>query len=216
MLKRYVSQMHNEQKGITGLETAIILIAFVVVASVFAYTVLTAGIFAAERGEEAVHAGLEGARASIVTVGGIIASGNTTPPDNVAAHHVTGLTFTLTNAVGGEPINFTVPTGNITEGVAAADATNVVVISYVDQHQHVSDLLWSRTPLGEDDGDYLLEPGEKFQITITNLRAGADGPLTTALGTDHMFTIEIKPPVGAVLTLERTTPAVIDPIMNLN
>ncbi|MCL0080248.1 hypothetical protein M1O18_05035 [Dehalococcoidia bacterium] len=211
MLKRYVSQMHREQKGITGLETAIILIAFVVVASVFAYTVLTAGIFAAERGEEAVHAGLEGARASIVTVGGIVASGNTTAPE-----HVTSLTFTVANAVGGEPINFTVPTGNITEGVAAADATNVVVISYVDQHQHVSDLLWTKTPLGDDDGDYLLEPGEKFQITITNLRAGADGPLTTALGTDHIFTIEIKPPVGAVLTLERTTPSNIDPIMNLN
>jgi len=215
MLKRYMSRMHNEQKGITGLETAIILIAFVVVASVFAYTVLTAGIFAAERGEEAVHAGLEGARASIVTSGGIIASGDTT--GNVTdAHHVTGLTFTLTNAIGGEPIDFTVPTGNVTEGVADGDAVNVVVMSFIDQHQHVSDLLWTRVPLGEDDDDDLLEVGEKFQITIENLRYGAAGPLTTALGTDHMFTIEIKPPVGAVLTLERTTPAVIDPIMNLN
>jgi flagellin FlaB len=33
------------EKGITGLETAIILIAFVVVASVFAYTVLVGGIY---------------------------------------------------------------------------------------------------------------------------------------------------------------------------
>ena len=42
------------QKGITGLETAIILIAFVTVAAVLAYTVLSAGIFSSERGKEAV------------------------------------------------------------------------------------------------------------------------------------------------------------------
>jgi flagellin-like protein len=34
----------SSQRGITGLETAIILIAFVVVASVFAFTVLSTGI----------------------------------------------------------------------------------------------------------------------------------------------------------------------------
>ena len=41
------NQLTRNQRGITGLETAIILIAFVVVASVFAYTVLSAGIFSA-------------------------------------------------------------------------------------------------------------------------------------------------------------------------
>jgi len=45
------------QRGITGLETAIILIAFVVVASVFAFTVLSTGIFSSERSKETVHAG---------------------------------------------------------------------------------------------------------------------------------------------------------------
>ncbi|MDY6911822.1 MAG: archaellin/type IV pilin N-terminal domain-containing protein, partial [Chloroflexota bacterium] len=34
-----MKQINTNQKGITGLETAIILIAFVVVAAVFAYTV---------------------------------------------------------------------------------------------------------------------------------------------------------------------------------
>ncbi|MBT5320698.1 MAG: flagellin, partial [Chloroflexi bacterium] len=50
--------MDNGQRGITGLETAIILIAFVVVASVFAFTVLSTGIFASERSKETVFAGL--------------------------------------------------------------------------------------------------------------------------------------------------------------
>jgi len=56
--------MLKQERGVTGLETAIILIAFVVVASVFAFTVLSTGIFSAERGKETIHAGLKGARSS--------------------------------------------------------------------------------------------------------------------------------------------------------
>jgi len=65
----------REERGITGLETAIILIAFVVVASVFAYTVLSAGIFSSERGKETIHAGLKEARGSLELKGGVIAFG---------------------------------------------------------------------------------------------------------------------------------------------
>jgi len=212
MLKRYLSRIHSEQKGITGLETAIILIAFVVVASVFAYTVLGAGLFAAERGREAVHAGLDVARATVSLRGGLIARGNTTPP--VADRHVNQLVFTVSKAVGGEPINFVPPTMNVTSGRAAAGSVNVVVISYVDLHQHVADLAWTWLPIGAHDGDNLLEAGEKFQITIPGL-AAALGTGAHQLRADRTFTIEVKPPVGAVLTLERTIPAVIDSIMDL-
>ena len=59
-------QYHNEtlaaivqrQQGVTGLETAIILMAFVVVASIYAFTVLSTGIFSADKGKETIHAGL--------------------------------------------------------------------------------------------------------------------------------------------------------------
>ena len=61
------------ERGITGLETAIILIAFVVVASVFAFTVLSTGIFASERSKETVFAGLEEAKSSIEPRGSVIA-----------------------------------------------------------------------------------------------------------------------------------------------
>lgn len=71
MQDRLLRRIRRDQSGITGLETAIILIAFVVVASVFAYTVLSAGIFSSERGKEAIHAGLEGARSSMEIVGSV-------------------------------------------------------------------------------------------------------------------------------------------------
>ena len=56
---RTMRELRRSEKGVTGLETAIVLIAFLTVASVFAYSVLTAGIFAAERGKETIHKGLE-------------------------------------------------------------------------------------------------------------------------------------------------------------
>ncbi len=37
-----------DQRGVTGLETAIVMIAFVVVASVFAFSVLSIGLLSAE------------------------------------------------------------------------------------------------------------------------------------------------------------------------
>ena len=67
--------LRRSERGVTGLETAIILIAFVVVASVFAFTVLSTGIFAAERGKETVFAGLAQARGSIELKGSVIANG---------------------------------------------------------------------------------------------------------------------------------------------
>ena len=65
------------QGGVTGLETAIILIAFVVVASVFAFTVLSTGIFSAERGKETLFAGLKEAQGSLGMQGSVVANGVT-------------------------------------------------------------------------------------------------------------------------------------------
>ena len=68
-------KLFRQERGVTGLETAIILIAFVVVASVFAFTVLSTGIFSAERGKETIHAGLTGARSSMELKGSIVSNG---------------------------------------------------------------------------------------------------------------------------------------------
>ena len=47
----------RDESGITALETAIILIAFVVVASVFAFTILSAGTSSTEKSKAAIYAG---------------------------------------------------------------------------------------------------------------------------------------------------------------
>jgi len=213
MLKR----LFKSEKGITGLETAIILIAFVVVAAVFAYTVLSAGLFSTQKSQEAVYAGLQEAQSTVKLEGAIIGKAAVTTETGYLGQ----LTFTLSNALDGEPIDFKQPTADVTTGIAANGSSNVVVISYIDQSQKVEDLYWTYSPLGSADADDLLEPGEKFQITVGGASdvAGA-GNLVNALNPNltinKTFSIQVKGPKGAVLTMERTTPPFFDSVISLN
>ena len=199
MLKRLVKTMRRDERGITGLETAIILIAFVVVASVFAYTVLSAGIFSSQKGQEAVYTGLQHARSTLELKGDVVAVSNGTA--------VQSLVICVASALNGEKIDLTEPiNGN---GTAGNGSANVVVVSYASKSQRVDDLAWTQTQLGKGNGDDMLDPGETFEITI-NL-TGVEN-----IGTYHTFNVEIKPPVGSVLVMERTTPAALSDYMILH
>ena len=212
MLKKFL----RREKGITGLETAIILIAFVVVAAVFAYTTLSAGLFSTQKSQEAVYSGLKEAQSTLELKGNVIATANGTGSNGV----VKQVSFTVSNVLGGEAIDFTAPTADTATGVAASGSSNKVVINYVDQNQTVNDLYWTVTKLGGSDADDLLENNEKFKITIGDTTEGAGAgnlidALTTDLDINTEFSLIIQTPVGAVLEIERTIPAYIDAIMNL-
>jgi flagellin FlaB len=211
MLKKFL----GKEKGITGLETAIILIAFVVVAAVFAYTVLSAGLFSTQQAQEAVYSGLQEAQSSLELKGAVTASGNTVG----AAGKVQQISFVVSNVLGGESVDFTPPSGGAL-GIANGTAHRVI-INYLDSNQEATNLYWTVNTLGTDDGDYLLEPGEKFQVTIggpSNI-AGAGNLLNAVtvpqLTSNTGFTLTVVPPAGAILVIQRVTPPYVDTIMNL-
>jgi len=217
MLEGILKNMRKGERGITGLETAIILIAFVVVAAVFAYTTLSAGLFATQKSQEAVFSGLKSTQATLKLSGGVIATANSTG----ASGTIKQISFTVSNVLGGEAIDFTAPTADSDNtGLADSSSNNVVVISYVDMYQQYNDLYWTLTKLGNADDDDLLESNEKFEITIGSDTAGeSGGNLIDVLGTDlsvhTKFSIGVITPDGDLLTIERTTPAYIDTIINL-
>ena len=84
--------LSKDQRGITGLETAIVLIAFVVVASVFAFAVLSTGLLSAEKSKETVLGGLAETSSTIAIRGDIIATANTDKTK------VDSIRFTLSSA----------------------------------------------------------------------------------------------------------------------
>jgi len=186
-----LKKMMKDESGITALETAIILIAFVVVAAVFAFTILSAGTFTTERSKEAVYAGLSEVRGSLEMRGSVIANGIT------STETITNVVFTLANVASGAPVDF-------------STTNRVVIMEYRDSNQRQEISNWTVNWLGYNDGDSILEERELVEITCPL------GGLTTPLGKNTTFVVEVKPPQGAVVNLQRTTPAVIDPVMDLN
>ena len=184
-----VNPLLRDQRGITGLETAIVLIAFVVVSSVFAFAALSTGLFTTDKAKETIHAGLAEATGTMEMKGSLIAEATAG-----ATGVVSELTFQVANAAAGEAIDLS--QGN-------------TIIRYTDKNQSVTldtATEFSATDNGSGDGDNLLERGEVFEITILNMDDQAGTDLTTDLGTDTEFTLEVIPPRGAVLFIQRTTP----------
>lgn len=129
----------TSERGITGLETAIILIAFVVVASVFAFTVLSMGIFASERSKETVFAGLQEAKSTLEPRGAIVAY----KADRGGTDTIYKVSFIVTNAVDGEPVDLTPPytaDGSATDPDISSGAEYKTIISYSDINQVMSDV----------------------------------------------------------------------------
>jgi flagellin FlaB len=183
----------SEERGITGLETAIILIAFVVVAAVFSFVVLSTGLFSSERGKETVYAGLQKTRGSMELTGAVIATSDGT--------NVTDITFGLTLAAGGDSVN-----------LDASDTVNRTVISYIDTAVTDNDLDYTTTEI-VGDSDLLLEPGELAEVTIDLATECA----TCVVSGNETFTMEVKPASGSFLIIQRTTPAsMAETIVNLN
>jgi flagellin FlaB len=181
----------SEQRGITGLETAIILIAFVVVAAVFAFVVLSTGLFSSERSKETVYAGLNKTRGSMELSGAVSATSDGT--------EVTELRFDVTLAAGGSAVNWD-----------ETATVNQTIVSYIDDSLEIDDLTYTTTVIS-GDADKLLEPGELFEIALTGLAA------QTEINKNDTFTLQVQPPSGSYMVIERTMPpSISETIVNLN
>ena len=77
-----MQNLYSDRSGITGLETAIILIAFIVVAAVFAFTVMTTGLFSTEKAKTTAQAGITEASSTFAPKGAIVAQATGLGTDN--------------------------------------------------------------------------------------------------------------------------------------
>ena len=69
---RKILRMLKNKKGIVGLEAAIVLIAFVIIAAAFAFMVINQGLFATERGKTTIQEGIKQASTPLTLDGTII------------------------------------------------------------------------------------------------------------------------------------------------
>jgi len=195
-------KLFRNEKGFTGLEAAIVLIAFVTVAAVFSYILLGAGFFATQKSQEVVHTGVKQATSSMEIVGSIVAKGNTTN------NNVTNVTFTLQLAAGGQPIdlNKTLITVLVPVDGTFKELTYQANSSILDDKTEylVKWIYALQTP-----PDNYLEEFEKAEVTVYLEAAGFD------VDPNDNFIIEVKPPIGAAYPIELKAPPSIDEVMVL-
>lgn len=185
--------------GFTGLEAAIVLIAFVVVAAVFSYVVLGAGFFTTQKAQETVYEASGQATSSFEVVG-----------------QVYGLAYSQTGAL--DFIRFNI--GN-TAGGGTMDITKMAV-TYVDEDirkdltfnsatgtaldSALAGAGWSqwgiRERINANSGN-LLEKGEQFVME-------AGTPTSAKLNT--RITLNLLPSKGAPNALHRNIPAGLNTI----
>lgn len=181
----------NNEKGFTGLEAAIVLIAFVVVAAVFSYVMLGAGFFTTQKSQEVVHTGVTQASSSLASSGDVIV-------EATANGEAGNITFYLTNTAGGTSVDM-----------------DKAVLTYTDNNDFKSQAYggtgpntgtfgWNYTAVIYEPthDDNLLESSEKYRIDV-NL---TDFGVTTLPGPNEKIKLEVKPPEGAVLPLGKTLP----------
>jgi flagellin FlaB len=190
-----MNDARRRRKALTGLETAIVLIAFVVVAAAFAFAVLNMGFFTTQKSSEVMQAGLEETLSSVEIAGSVIARSS--------SWQISNITIYVNSAVDKNPVDM---------------MSGVLVISYRDPYNLVPNIYTANdtsTPVTgvrvrqlTGDGDTALEYTEVWEIVIGI-------PQLSALKPNDQFSIEIKPSQGSILKVERRLPPVFDPVMDL-
>ncbi|KAF5085642.1 Archaebacterial flagellin [anaerobic digester metagenome] len=178
-----MSKMMRNEDAFTGLEAAIVLIAFIVVAAVFSYVVLGAGFFTTQKSQEVVHTGVAQASSNMEVSGPVVIQ--------AADSKVGNITFYLQLAAGGSPIDM----NKTTYVVSTKNAQQTYTHSNVTSAWYIDGALAT-------DSNNLLEKFEFVKVTVAT-----NGTKTLpAIGVNDKFIVEIRPDQGAAYPLERNAP----------
>ena len=200
------------RRGMTGLETAIILVAFVITAAAFAFVVLNMGFLTAEKAQSVISSGMQEASSALLVDSGIVGQFSGTGGDQ-ADINLDKLTFYIKLSQGHEPIDLD---------------DSKLVATYTNARCHGEIYNENGTVMTvqgvNSDGDSLLETGEKFKVTVDFTALLYDSMVDPAPADQdgvhahpyEEFRIELRPSAGAVLSLDRQLPAVYSTIMTLD
>ena len=97
----------KNEDAFTGLEAAIVLIAFIVVAAVFSYVMLGAGFFATQEAQRTVHTGSQQASSSLEIIGNVYGRTGNVTENTTHQGCMEWIEFTVGNTAGGTPIDIT-------------------------------------------------------------------------------------------------------------
>jgi flagellin FlaB len=205
----FAKKLFKSRKGIVGVEAAIVLIAFLIIAAALSYVVINMGFYTTQKTKETMQTGLD---------------------ESLTALQLDGVVTARTNASSSEILYVLVPV-KLSAGRGSVDlSTSSVVVSvylpnatlmniYQGANPSATDVTWDalNTTLGlndneakfaiyNDDGDTVLESNEKAFLLIRLDSTDAEG----MLGEYESIKIEVRTAKGSALTIIRTAPGGLD------
>lgn len=173
----------KSNSAFSGLEAAIVLIAFVVVAAVFSYVMLGAGFFATQKSQEVTYSGIKQATSNLVIDGSQYGEMGT----GAGSLNLNKVTFYLSVPQGGQPqkvsdIEYTITVNDQKIGYASSATDGKFFVE--------------NNPAATDG---IIKPG---QTTTMILHLGVSTS-TTGPAAGGSFTMEVRPKVGAASLLTK-------------
>jgi len=185
-----MTSFKHKDEGFTGLEAAIVLIAFVVVAAVFSYVVLGAGFFTTQKSQETVYKGVEQATSNIQVIGNVYGYG--------------------TGTAGSMNINKIQLNIGLAPGAPSLDVSKMIIVVSQPGGATISQLVYSST-LGSSTFTVQQAGTTTALPTLSGQTQGTVLiQLPSVLAKNNKINIELRPAVGAALPFTRSAPATIE------
>jgi len=198
-----LKRLLKSKKGIVGVEAAIVLIAFIIIAAALSYVIINMGFYTTQKTKETMSAGVEESTSALLLDG--VLTGKT----NASTGEIEYLIIPVKLSVGKTPLDL--KNGTVVVSVYLSNATLMNIYRGVNV---TSDTAWdglnttldlspnqAKFAIYNDNGknNTLLEPTEKAFLVMY-----LDSENTIA---DYeSVKIEVKTAIGAALTVVRTAP----------
>jgi flagellin FlaB len=199
MKMRLLRRLLKNKKAIIGVEAAIILIAFVIIAAALSYVVINMGFYATQKTKETIGAGMEEATSALQLDGSMI--GKTGSGKNISY-----IVFPVKLSVGRSAVDLSNQSVVISVYMPNTTLLNIYNGTYLGGAPTELDV--TTLGMGDDkaivilynnDDDTVLESKEKAFFVI---HLGSNH----ALSDYETIKIEVKTGKGAALTVVRTAP----------
>jgi len=196
--------VRRSKKGIVGIEAAIVLIAFVIVAAALAFVTINMGMFTTQKSKEVMQQGLNEATTALEVDGVVLGY---VDANTKVSHIFVPLKVSpgqLAVDFNKDKIDVTIklPGGaysKINSGNDPQSTNGIVNLSNLKGNVTASTDPVAKVFIIQGDSDTVLEVGEKFMLVIGL-------PSKLELSQYQSFTVEIKPLQGAPLVVERSVP----------
>ncbi|MBS7616284.1 flagellin [Candidatus Bathyarchaeota archaeon] len=201
----FAKKLFKNRKGIVGVEAAIVLIAFLIIAAALSYVVINMGFYTTQKTKETMQTGLDESLTALQLDGVVTARTNDTSP------HILYILVPAKLSAGRGAVDLS--TSSVVVSVYLPNATLMNI--YEGSNPSTDDVAWddlvstlslsdkqAKFAIYNDDGDTVLESNEKAFLLIRLDSTDAQSMLSEY----QTIKIEVRTAKGAALTVIRTAP----------